>query len=462
MKNPGIAPTAKAEMKTPVCDFVNNYIKSNTARFHIPGHKGRTMLGFEPYDITEIEGAGDLYAGGGIIAESEANAASLFGFKSTLYSTEGSSQCIKAMLYLAKLMAAYRGNKSGVVLAGHNAHKAFIQGCALNDIDAAWLYPENGDYFINRAVTPINVLSAIKAMNEKPMAVYLTSPDYYGGTADIAGVACVCREYEIPLLVDNAHGAYLRFLNPSAHPISLGAAMSCDSAHKTLLALTGGAYLQISGGVPDNISAKAKAALSLFGSTSPSYLILQSLDLCNAYIAEGYGERLAHFIKKLGALRSELAGFGWEAEVSDPLRLVFDSALRGYTGRETAALLRDGGVECEFADGRAVVLMTSPENTDDDLKRLIKAFKAIPKTDKKTNTPAFTFAPLRKAVTIRKAVMSVSETVTIEKSVGRICALPAAVCPPGVPIVTSGEVIDARSAVMMRESGIKTVEVVVE
>ena len=114
-------------MNTPICDFINAYIDKNDCRFHMPGHKGKTYLGFEKYDITEFTGADCLYSAEGIIKESEENAARLFGSYKTLYSCEGSSLCIRAMLYLAKTR---RGNQSNYVLAGRNAHSSFISACA--------------------------------------------------------------------------------------------------------------------------------------------------------------------------------------------------------------------------------------------------------------------------------------------------------------------------------------------
>ena len=128
-------------MNTPVCDFVRAYAEGDPVRMHMPGHKGRGPLGIEALDITEISGADALYEASGIIAESERNAAELFGTEATFYGTEGSSQMIRAMLYLAGQWARARG-KSGriMILAARNVHKSFIQACALRDYDVEWLY----------------------------------------------------------------------------------------------------------------------------------------------------------------------------------------------------------------------------------------------------------------------------------------------------------------------------------
>ena len=271
-------------MNTPIYDFVQNYIKSNTARLHMPGHKGVSFLGCEAFDITEIKGADELYAPDGIIKKSEENATKLFNTSKTIYSAGGSSQSINAMLYLAYLKA----DKTNIpfVLAGRNAHKSFIYALAKLDADVEWIYPPSTDSICSCVVTAKQIEEKLSNFENKPFAVYITSPDYLGGICDIEGISKICKNYNIPLLVDNAHGSYLKFCECDMHPISLGADMCCDSAHKTLPVLTGGGYLHIASDDRYSFSQNAVNAMAIFGSTSPSYLILQSLDLCNKYIDE--------------------------------------------------------------------------------------------------------------------------------------------------------------------------------
>ena len=127
-------------MNTPVVDFVRRYAQQRTTRMHMPGHKGRGPLGCEERDITEIAGADELYEAEGIIAQSEANATQLFGTARTYYSTEGSSQCIRAMLHLALQMRPAKADRP-VLLAARNAHKALLYAAALLDFDIQWLWP---------------------------------------------------------------------------------------------------------------------------------------------------------------------------------------------------------------------------------------------------------------------------------------------------------------------------------
>ena len=127
-------------MNTPIHDFVTRYVASGASRLHMPGHKGAGPLGCEARDITEIDGADELFAAEGIIAESERNASALFGTGATCYAAEGSSQCVRAMLYLAMVCRTGAGERP-VALAARNAHKALLYAAALCDFDVEWLYP---------------------------------------------------------------------------------------------------------------------------------------------------------------------------------------------------------------------------------------------------------------------------------------------------------------------------------
>ena len=437
-------------MNTPVADFVQRYAKAGTARLHMPGHKGRYFLGCEPWDITEIHGADALYEAEGILAESEQNAAALFGSQRTCYSTEGSSQCIRAMLYLA---VAASGSRT--VVAARNVHRAFVSAAALLDLEIRWLWPEESRSLCGCPISPAQLEEALGSLPEPPAAVYLTSPDYLGGMAEIPTLAQVCHQHGTLLLVDNAHGAYLRFLEPSLHPLDLGADLCCDSAHKTLPVLTGGAYLHLSPTAPAQLAPLAKSALGLFGSTSPSYLTLASLDLCNRYLAEGYPQRLAEAVERLAELRERLTAAGWRVEPSDPLRVTV-AAPRGVTGQELAGQLRRQGAECEYADRDFLVLMATPENTPEELAQAAAALGQCPG---EANPPQLPLARGERACSIRQAAFAPRETVDAAHSLGRVCGLPTVGCPPAIPIAVSGERITPEALALFAYYGIEQVEV---
>ena len=459
---------------TPIADFVRGYAASDTSRLHMPGHKGRGPLGCEGLDLTEIAGADELYEAEGIIARSEANTARLFGTAGTWYGTEGSSQCIRAMVFLA-LQAAPNGSQRPVLLAARNAHKALLYAAALLDIDVEWLWPPAGPDASLCAcpVDPAALAAALERMEQagrRPFAVYLTSPDYLGGVQDVAALAPLCHARGVPLLVDNAHGAYLRFLpGGSRHPIDLGADLCCDSAHKTLPVLTGGAYLHAGYGMLRPDPAAVRGAMCLFGSTSPSYLILQSLDLCAGALAGDWPARLAGCVARLDGLKQDLSGLcPGLVRPSEPLKLVLDGAAVGRSGGALADLFRAHRVECEYADTRYLVLMFAPGNLPRDFDRVrAAAARAVscPGTDSAPGdlSPAVWPALARQArpaCSIRQAVFARQERIPARDAAGRVCALPTVACPPAIPIAVSGEEIGPAAVELFRYYGIETVSVI--
>ncbi|MBE6706778.1 MAG: amino acid decarboxylase [Ruminococcaceae bacterium] len=440
-------------MKTPIYDFARSYSESGTVRMHMPGHKGKSLLGFEHLDITEITGADDLYNADGIIAESEREASRLFG-ANTFYSTEGSSLCIRAMLYLVAKYAATRGEKPSI-LACRNAHKVFIYATAMLDVEVNWLFFDGGSY-LSCTPSAAEIEQYLSNSQTLPTAVYLTSPDYLGNICDVRGISKVCHRFGVLLLVDNAHGAYTKFLNCSAHPIDLGADICCDSAHKTLPALTGCAYLHISHGAPAFFRENAKPSLSLFGSTSPSYLLLASLDKVNEYIENGYRERLDALVKQLDGIKKELTENGYSLIGDEPLKFTVDAKQYGYTGIALARLLREAGIECEFSDNDFVVAMLTPES---DVLALKDALLSIPRRSPITESAPLLVSPTAE-ISIREAIFAPSERIPTRDAVGRILANPCLSCPPAVPIVVSGERITEDAVAAMLYYGIEHCDVV--
>ena len=434
-----------SKMKTPIYDFARRYAESQTMRLHMPGHKGFGPLGFEQLDITEIAGADSLYEADGIIAESEQIASALFNCP-TFYSTEGSSQCIRAMLFLAT-----RHNSK--IAAGRNVHKTFLSAAALLDLDVDWLYPEDESTYLSCNISPEILGSYLSSCEKLPGAVYVTSPDYLGNLLDIAGLSAVCHRYGVLLLVDNAHGAYLKFLPQSIHPIDLGADLCCDSAHKTLPVLTGGAYLHIRNA---KLAQGSKNAMALFGSTSPSYLILQSLDLANAMLADpAYIQKLSDLCLKTRDVCHQLNQHGISADFgNEPLKITLRPGSFGYTGIQLADALRNCGIECEFADPDFLVLMLTPAITDMDLQQLVAVLTSLPRCAPIRSVPPSIGRPERK-ISIREALLSPSETIPVENCLGRILAAASVGCPPAVPIVVCGEEIDENAIRCFQYYGIE-------
>ena len=445
-------------MNTPIYDFANEYAGSGTERFHMPGHKGKGPLGVEPLDITEITGSDNLYDPTGIIKASEENASLLFGSERTVYSTEGSSQCIKAMLYLTYIYGLSR-TKKPLILAARNVHSSFIAGAALTGIDVEWLDPsiDFDGGICSYPVKASGVKEKVSKYGSDVIAVYLTCPDYLGGVQDIMGIAKVCHEAGVLLLVDNAHGAYFKFLNHERypefeHPLDLGADMCCDSAHKTLPALTGSAYLHFGKNCPENVVNRAKEAMQLFGSTSPSYLIMESLDLCNKYISDGYKEKLDDFLYRVDKLKEKLTRMGINVCKSDPLRLTIK-----ISGSDFPKRLRNCGGEFEFADKDYMVLLLSPESGENFEYVILKACEGIKTSATSANHK---FTGYSKVMTIREAVFSEAEKMPVSKALNRISSETSLHCPPAIPIVMPGEHIGAEEINLLKQYGYETIKCV--
>ena len=445
-------------MNTPILNFAENYAAAGPVRMHMPGHKGTGRNGVERMDITEIPGADVLYASNGIIRESEENASKLFGSARTVYSTEGSSLCIRAMLYLAHLYAEQNGKRSRIA-AGRNAHRVFQEAAAMLDPELFWV--GTGEDLLGCRVTEEELAALFQNQNTAPTAVYLTSPDYLGRMAEIARIADLCHRHSALLLVDNAHGAYLKFLPGQLHPLEQGADLCCDSAHKTLPALTGAAYLHASSACPKELLPLMERAMALFASTSPSYLILQSLDAVNAKLAGELPERLSNAAGRTAELKKNLADCGWALTGSEPLKLTLHTKPYGYTGKEVAACLSAEGIICEFSDPDYVVLMPGESTEPEEYEKLLTILSVL------EQRPAITErAPVRNSVmaelTLREAMLSPYETVQAADSIGRILATPSVSCPPAVPICICGERIDRAAVMLFQYYGIEFCDVVVE
>jgi arginine/lysine/ornithine decarboxylase len=399
-------------IKTPVHDFLKTYSAKNHIRCHTPGHKGFANL----HDITEVPGAVS------IIEESEHIAASLFGAERTLYSCSGSTLAIQTMLTLAKprRVAAFRGS-----------HRSLISATALLGFEIDWFYTTE-----DIIVTP------------ETDAVFMNSIDYHGNMYDVAGAAKTCKTAGVPLLVDNAHGAYLTFTGN--HPLALGAAMTADSAHKTLPVLTGGAYLHISSDYPE-YAAGAKDAMALFASTSPSYLVLESLDLCNRHIA---GSKPAAF-EYIAELKAGLN----RIRKSDELRVTFNAYEYGYTGFEFADELRRHNIEPEYADINYTVLLFSTTSAKADTDAVLAAVRNI-KHKPQLEPVIFPALKPQRAMNTREALFAAnSKRVALSAAAGRICAEIISPCPPGVPLVIPGEIIGSEEAEVLAAYGISNIRV---
>ncbi len=437
-------------MNTPIYNFIKKYDKNNILRCHMPGHKGRYNVRETEmlcrFDITEISGADSLFEAEGIILESEKNMSRLYNTAATLYSAGGSTLCIQGML------GAMRDDGRRII-AVRNVHRAFLNSAAFLGLEVEWVMPNYKNGILSGEISLEAIEDKLKSGGKA--CVYVTSPDYTGRMADIGAISEICRKYGALLIVDNAHGAHLHFLPKSLHPIALGADICCDSAHKMLPALTGAAMLHMA---DRRFEEPLRRNMGLFGSTSPSYLIMMSLDLCLDYLDNGIRRDIEENLMYADKFRQRFEN-RLDFVDGDPFHITINAAESGFSGNELAELLRGNGVECEYSDDAVIILLMSPMNRAGDYSRLEASLEsALSKASRKPREPQAALKSIpKKAMNIREAVFSPCEEIPVERAEGRICAAVKVPCPPAVPIAVSGEIIDGNCIEIFRSYGIKTV-----
>jgi arginine/lysine/ornithine decarboxylase len=329
---------------------------------------------------------------------------------------------------------------------------------ALLGLEPRWAYPKADASVGLAAPVAAGEIAHVLAENPGAKAVYLTSPDYYGGVCDIAAISAICRWYSVPLLVDNAHGAHLAHMRPNLHPIALGADMCCDSLHKSLPVLTGGAALHIK---EEACAKDAKRRMAMFGSTSPNYLIMASVEHALDCLGGDLPARLEAAGKEIARLeaRAKCRGFCVSANRQEPLRLVIGFFAMGYARAEFLKLLRAAKIEPEMCDSGWCVFLASPYNRPEDFLSLGKFIETLPKKEPLQAPYILEHAP-KTVMNLREATFALSEEIPLEHAVGRVSSSCVAPCPPGLPVVMPGEEIDENLAAMLKRYGISRLNVV--
>lgn len=430
----------------PLFHALNIMATGDAARFHMPGHKGEPL--FQSYaemfaiDYTETYGTGNLYNGEGPIRDAEVAAARYWQAEDAFFLTGGSTQGILAMLATAV-------GEGGAVLIDRECHKSVCHACALLDITPYFIMPE--------IIEKFDISGSILTENAEPIleehaeirAVLLTSPTYYGVCRDVSAFSELCKKYKIKLLVDAAHGAHFPAVSKKT-PIIEGADMAVISAHKTLPCLGQGAVLLLGMGVNQKLLRENTA---LFGTSSPSYPIMASIDLARAYM-EDTGKRAYHkaarecnALRQFAEFRTKFHALTPEEFPSlDPCRLTICTAKTDMTGYALAdALWEQFGVACELADAKNVVfIITSADNRSSlnrlkkGLKKLSRKAKAIEKIEEEKE---LLFPKTIRTRSIRSAWFSEYAKVSLDTAEGKICARPVTPYPPGVPLIWPGEKI---------------------
>ena len=432
-------------MKTPILEMLYNIRKENRIPFYMPGHKGGRLFGdgasLFSYDITEIEGADDLHRPKGAICEAQELAARAFGAKHTFFLVGGATAGIHAMIS----SVASEGEK---ILTSRAIHKSAVYALSHAGATAVFLNPRQG----KDGCFAIHPDDLRKKFSEHPSvkAFYLTNPDYYGNSQNLAELVEIAHKAGVLVLVDEAHGAHFAFSDRLPQTaMAAGADMAVESAHKTLPALTGSAYLHIGNAA---YTERVAEELRAFETSSPSYLMMASLDYARAYMEE-HKEDLSRLLCDI----EEIFGLS-PSPKRDSTRLVFHP--KNMTGQSMAAILRrEYGIEPEMADYDCAVMIVTPGNTKEELLLLKRATDEIMAREGKKEPIEVHFPPER-VLCLREARRKTGEWASLGDAAGRKAAGMVYLYPPGIPLLLpgeeiSGEILSAISA--YRAAGVEIV-----
>lgn len=409
-------------------------------RLHTPGHKGNAKIfnDFEKMDFTELSITDNLYNPVSLIEEAEKKATLFYKTKQTVFSSGGATLCIQTAL-------SFFNKKK--ILMDRNSHLSAINACALLDISPVFVYNKfNVDFGVP---LPICSEEIEKILNENKdiSAVYLTNPNYYGLYSNIKRIKDICINFNVPLIVDNAHGSHL-FVTDKENAPHNNADIIIDSAHKTLPVLTGGALLHFNLDIPKD---KIKKHMSLFGSTSPSFPILASLDYARAWLENEGENEFSKTINCLFDLKKGLTGI--EVEIlnnkykddtvvfCDDTRLTINCCNLGYTGFDLQNKMEQYSIYPEMADNNNVVMLFSPFNSDNDYKKILDFFTKLEKRNMISKRILPSYPKTQRKISLKEAFYAENKKVLLTKAVGQVSAENIVPYPPGVPIVICGELI---------------------
>lgn len=474
------------ERAIPLLARLEAYGRSDYYPFHMPGHKRREEMGItffpNPFsvDITEIEGFDNLHHAEGILKESMERAAKFYGADRTYYLVNGST---------GGILSAVCGLTSpgGRIIMARNSHKSAYHALLLNQLDPVYIYPDYAEEFgIQGGIDPEKIEAILKqkmplkrseaysapaGSEEGIQAVYITSPTYEGMVSDIGAIAKICHKYGVPLIVDEAHGAH--FSMGEGFPesaVQKGADVVIQSLHKTLPSLTQTAVLHVKSKLMK--AEQVERYLSVFQSSSPSYVFLASIDNCIRYMEDRGREKMRQFavllenlakkgreLQYLRLIDSTICGH-YHIKDRDSSKLVISAAEGRLTGMEMAELLRSRfHLEPEMACGGYVLLMTSPADTEDGIKRLGDALlymdQAAGESEEKyqENKRVLTWL----SGTVKKKKLSEAwngKTLMLpfERAAGAVSGGFITVYPPGVPMLVPGELITEEAVKLIREN----------
>lgn len=456
-------------------EFLKAYGERDLYPFHMPGHKRRLAPpGLENVyrmDVTEVEGTDDLHNAQGILKDAQDFAACLYGSEETYFVVNGSTGAL-----LAAIAAACCG--SGRIIAARNCHASVYHAIEVLQLNPVYIYPEiNGKFAIAEGIRPEAVREAIRKAapaGSRPLAgaVVITSPTYPGVVSDIRKIAQICHESGFALIVDEAHGAHLPFSNyfPES-AVSCGADLVIQSTHKTLPAMTQTALLHVNGKLVDR--QRVRDMLDVFESSSPSYILMGSIDASMHMMQERGGELFDTYTRRLTRLRAQIhelrhfelpeaEDFGRGTFDLDRSKLVLSVRRHRLNGAAAADWLRRVyHLETEMAEPDYVLAMTTVGDDEAGFARLIAVLRAMDtdhafmdaaalRPDQYLDAEDLEMPEMRQVMPSYKAAFGPAEEIELDRAVGRCSAGCIYLYPPDVPIAAPGEEITEETVRIIR------------
>ena len=445
--------------KTPLFDAIRNYIDLKPAYFRIPGHRfergisnrWKDVVGNEifKFDLTETPLVDDLHYPEGAIKEAQLLAQEVFDADHSYFLINGTTCGNEAMV----VTTAFEGQKIAIP---RNAHKSALMGLIISGAEPVYLTPElSKEWGVQGGITPDDVEKMFQA-HPDCKGVMVVSPTYYGICSDLRGIAKVCHDHSAVLMVDEAHGAHMYFSDqlPDGALVQ-GADMCSQSIHKVTGSLTQSSMLHVMSGLVD--IDRLETTLNIVQSTSPSYLLMTSLDLAryelaingqemirNAVELSDYGRQEINKIEGIVCVGEGLVGTAGTKEL-DTTRLIISARKLGITGFKLKTMLfEDYSVDVELSDYINVLAIVTFANTKEDINRLISALKDIAKKYKdgqEIENEIFLPELPTRILTPRQAYFSVKKDIPWSQAKGKVAGEMIAPYPPGIPVIYQGEVV---------------------
>ncbi|MEG0370917.1 MAG: aminotransferase class V-fold PLP-dependent enzyme [Clostridium sp.] len=452
-------------MNTPIIDSLRRYSDEKNIRFHMPGHKG-SSLGHDSLstlenrlfdlDVTEVDGTDNLHCPQEAIEKSQQIAAGIYKAYKSYYLINGSTCGVYAMI----AASVNRGDK---IIIQRNCHRSVFMACFMWGLRIEYITPTVLEGFdIAASIDPAHVQEVVEN-NQDAKAIVITSPTYYGTCLDIRAISNITKKYNMSLLLDSAHGAHFPFLAQlPLRSIGLEADMHVVSTHKTLPCLTQTAILNVSNSTRVDID-KLKFMLHLYQSTSPSYILMSSIE-AGLSIMKTDGEKLlSRVISWISHLRDELPSFYTVLSPDenracihcvDPTRLVISCSLQG--NQLLDILRQEYNIQVEMADARNIVIIGTAFDKEEDYRSLLSALIDIENKyrDKqiRSNTKQIFDYSSTSSMPMDEAYLKPSVSIDIKESVGRICGEMIAPYPPGIPVLLPGEIITYNKIRCLKEA----------